>query len=143
MLAPYLHSKNATKPVAPDPVFFEYEVHPPWPEPTTIVQINSNIWYFHQLKITGQLPIDRADNLINDQRILGNNIIDHDKLVAARGDPTVEQKIIIEGGLPTLPGCEGVIMPLQLNGHTLELEASKDPALHGPQSHPGPESKPE
>jgi hypothetical protein len=28
MLAPYLHSKNATKPVAPDPVYFETEKLP-------------------------------------------------------------------------------------------------------------------
>jgi hypothetical protein len=34
MLAPYLHSKNATKPVAPDPVYFEQAVA--LPRPTNI-----------------------------------------------------------------------------------------------------------
>ena len=130
--APYLYNKLGAKPAPPDPVYIEHEVHLPCPEPTTIVQVNSNIWYLHQLKITGQLPIDRADNLINDQRILGNNIIDHDKLIAAQGDPSQPQQIIITGGLPQLPGTN-ITMPEQLNGHHLELSANKDP-INGVQS---------
>jgi hypothetical protein len=106
------------------------------------VQVNSNIWYLHQLKLTGQLPIDRADNLINDQRILGNNIIDHDKLLAAQGDPSQPQQIVITGGLPSLPGTT-ITMPDQLNGHHLELSANKDPINGSPQSHPPEPDKPE
>jgi hypothetical protein len=48
------------------------------------------------------------------------------------------QTIRIEGGLPELPGTE-VIMP-QLNGHHLELTATKDPVL-APQTHQPDESK--
>jgi hypothetical protein len=139
--APYLYNKLGAKPIPADPVYIDHEVHLPCPEPTTVVQVNSNIWYLHQLKITGQLPIDRADNLINDQRILGNNIIDHDKLIAAQGDPSQPQQIIITGGLPQLPGTN-ITMPEQLNGHHLELSANKDPINGDPQPHPDEESKP-
>jgi hypothetical protein len=129
--APYLYNKLGAKPASPDPVYFQTQIHLPCPEPTTIVQVNANIWYLHQLKLTGQIDQAWSDNLINDQRILGNNIIDHDKLVAAQGDPTVEQRIVITGGLPELPGSE-VIMP-ELNGKHLELTATKAvPPTHPP-----------
>jgi hypothetical protein len=137
--APYLYNKLGAKPAPPDPVYIEHEVHLPCPEPTTIVQVNSNIWYLHQLKLTGQIDLVSADNLINDQRILGNNIIDQSKLIAANGDPNHEQRIVISGGLPPLPGCD-IIAP-QLNGHHLELSANKDP-INGSQTHPDEESKP-
>src|SRR6516225_4085706 len=42
MLAPYLHSKNATKPVAPDPVYFEQAVS--LSRPTNIREAYSNIY---------------------------------------------------------------------------------------------------
>jgi hypothetical protein len=127
--APYLYNKLGAKPASPDPVYFQTQIHLPCPEPTTIIQINANIWYLHQLKLTGQLDIASADNAINDQRILGNNIIDHDKLLAANGNPNQEQRIIVEGGLPPIPGTN-ITMP-QLNGHHLELTATKtDPQTH-------------
>ena len=49
--APYLYNKLGAKPTPADPVYIEHEVHLPCPEPTTIVQVNSNIWYLHQLKL--------------------------------------------------------------------------------------------
>ena len=39
------------------------------------------------------------------------------KIISVEGGPH-EQTIRIEGGLPTLPGCENLIMP-QLNGHAV------------------------
>jgi hypothetical protein len=108
-------------PAPPDPVYIQHEIHLPCPEPTTIVQVNANIWYLHQLKLTGQIDQAWSDNLINDQRILGNNIIDHDKLIAAQGDPNAQQRIVIAGGLPELPGTS-IILP-QFNGHETVDEA--------------------
>ena len=129
--APYLYNKLGAKPAPPDPVYIAHEVHLPCPEPKSIEQVNANIWYLHQLKLTGQIDQAWSDNLINDQRILGNNIIDHDKLIAAQGDPNAQPVIRIEGGMPPLPGTD-VIMP-QLNGTHLELSANKDPINGAPQ----------
>jgi hypothetical protein len=120
MLAPYLHSKNATKPIAADPVYFEQAVS--LPRPTTIRLACDNIALLTEMKSQGQLDVASADSLINDQRIILNALVDEAKLLAAQGDPTVPQKIIIEGGLPQLPGCENLIMP-EINGHSLELSA--------------------
>jgi hypothetical protein len=81
------------------------------------------------MKATGQLDVVTADSLINDQRIILNAMVDEAKLLAANPDPNVPQQIIVTGGLPELPGTQ-IVMP-QLNGHRLELEASKDP-INGP-----------
>jgi hypothetical protein len=123
---PYLHSKNATKPVQPDPVYFETEK---LPRPTSIAQACDNIALLSEKKATGELDVVTADSLINDQRIILNAMVDEAKLLAANGDPTHPQEIVITGGLPELPGTQ-IVMP-QINGHHLELEASKD-AINGP-----------
>ena len=103
--APYLYNKLGAKPAPPDPVYIQHEVHLPCPEPKSIEQVNANIWYLHQLKLTGQIDQAWSDNLINDQRILGNNILDRDKLVA-QGQHTGPQEIHVTGGLPPLPAGE-------------------------------------
>jgi hypothetical protein len=146
-LMPYYHSKLGTIPVPVPKIYLETEIHLPCPEPKTIEQVNANIWYLHQLKLTGQIDQAWSDNLINDQRILGNNIIDHDKLLAAQDNPNADRKIIITGGLPSLPGCD-VIMP-QINGKHMELEAinhatdnESDHSVPGPAT-PDPRSAPE
>jgi hypothetical protein len=136
MLAPYLHSKNMAKPVPPDPVYFEQAVN--LPRPATIREAYENILKLSEMKAQGQLDVATADSLINDQRVVLNAMVDEAKLLAANPDPNVEQRIVIEGGLPSLPGCD-VIMP-QLNGNHLELTATKDPVL-APQAHPPEESK--
>jgi hypothetical protein len=105
MLAPYLHSKMGTTPVPATKIYLETEIHLPCPEPKSIEQVNANIWYLHQLKLTGQIDQAWSDNLINDQRILGNNILDRDKLVA-QGQHTGPQEIHVTGGLPPLPAGE-------------------------------------
>jgi hypothetical protein len=65
-----------------------------------------------------------------------------DPVHAHNGDPNQEQRIIVTGGLPELPGTE-VIMP-QLNGQHLELTAAKDPVPDSvlPDSQINEESKP-
>jgi hypothetical protein len=138
MLAPYLHSKNATKPIAPDPVYFEAEA---LPRPRTIAQACDNIALLSEMKSTGKMDVATADSLINDQRIILNALVDEAKLLAAQGDLSQEQKIVITGGLPVMPGCENLIMP-QLNGHSLELSAipAQDPvpSTHQPDDHDKP-----
>jgi hypothetical protein len=69
MLAPYLHSKNATKPVQPDPVYFETEA---LPRPANIAEACNNIALLSEKKATGELDVVTADSLINDQRIILN-----------------------------------------------------------------------
>jgi hypothetical protein len=140
-LAPYLHSKNATKPVQPDPVYFETDK---LPRPANITEACNNIALLSEKKATGELDVVTADSLINDQRIILNAMVDEAKLIAANADPNVQPVIRIEGGLPPIPGTD-VIMP-QLNGHkSLELEAIKDPHMAGNspvQSHPAEPDKP-
>jgi len=99
MLAPYLHSKLGLTPQPSPRIYLETQIHLPCPEPKSIEQVNANIWYQHQLKLTGQIDQAWSDNLINDQRILGNNILDRDKLVA-QGQDTGPQEIHVTGGLP-------------------------------------------
>ena len=140
MLAPYLHSKCMAKPVPPDPVYFEQAVS--LPRPTTIRLACDNIALLTEMKSQGELDVASADSLINDQRIILNALVDEAKLLAAQGDPSIPQKIIIEGGLPQLPGCENLIMPEQLNGHSLELSATPAQAQGEPPAHPPEHDKP-
>jgi hypothetical protein len=76
--------------------------------------VNTNITYLHNLKLSGKVDVATADNLINDQRLLGNNLLDQQKLLIAQGGAP-EQHIVITGGLPELPGTN-IILP-NLNGH--------------------------
>jgi hypothetical protein len=135
-LAPYLHSKNATKPVAPDPVYFETEA---LPRPANIAEACNNIALLSEKKATGQLDVVTADSLIADQRIILNAMVDEAKLLSADAS-TLPQVIKIEGGLPPIPGCD-VIMP-QLNGTHLELTATRDPINGSPTTQTNEESKP-
>jgi len=54
-----------------------------------------------------------------------------------------DQRIVIQGGLPQLPGCENLIMP-QLdgkpttNGHALAAPADAVPAIESPHKAQGP-----
>jgi hypothetical protein len=140
-LAPYLHSKNATKPVQPDPVYFETEK---LPRPANIAEACNNIALLSEKKAIGELDVVTADSLINDQRIILNAMVDEAKLLAANADPNIQPVIRIEGGLPPIPGCD-VIMPQLSGSRSLELEAIKDPingdaltsapASNGSQSH--------
>jgi hypothetical protein len=122
MLAPYLHSKLGATPAPPPKIYLETQILLPCPSPKTIEQVNANIWYLTQLKLTGQLDREWGDNLIADQAKIANNLIDEAKLIAAQGD-TRYQVIHITGGLPALPGTD-ITMP-QLNGHTGPLHGDE------------------
>ena len=138
-LAPYLHSKYGTK---IPPRYIMEPVELPHLEPTSIEQANTNINYISARKAAGTLDLEFANSLINDNRVIANNIVAEEelklKLTAQHGHPN--QVIRIEGGLPPLPGTN-VIMPelgagqgqeLPHNGHTLDLEKNSGSTLPAP-----------
>jgi hypothetical protein len=122
----------AAKPVPPDPVYFEQAVT--LTRPTTIREAYENILKLSEMKAQGQLDVATADSLIADQRVVLNAMVDEAKLLAANGDPSQPQEVVITGGLPQLPGTE-VIMPV-LNGKHLLTVTPTDPAP----SHPAPQT---
>jgi hypothetical protein len=133
----YYHSELGATPIPPSPVYVREAIS--LPRPTNIREVYENILKLSEMKSLGQLDVAMADSLINDQRVVLNAMVDEAKLLAAAGNPNQEQRIIIEGGLPTLRGCEGVIMPHQLNGNASDgllpkvIEHSPDPQTHPPE----------
>jgi hypothetical protein len=106
MLAPYVHSKNATRPI---PIYLDHAVTLPHPNPTKLDQVSGNIIYLTNLKLTNQIDKEYGDNLILDQRHLHDSIFEEMKLRYSQGGST-DLTIKIEGGLPDLPGCN-IIAP--------------------------------
>jgi hypothetical protein len=131
-LMPYYHSKLGATPIPPSPIYVQEAIS--LPRPTNIQSAYENILKLSEMKASGQLDFVTADSLINDQRVVLNAMVDEAKLIVARGDPNAEQKIIIEGGLPTLPGCDNLIMPHQLNGNASDGLLPKQPVIvdHSP-----------
>jgi hypothetical protein len=128
MLLPYLYSKRGATAEPPALVFVEQQVKLPHPDPKTITHSRENIAYLTELKAQGQIDLVAGDNLIADQYKILSALVDEAK-IAIQGGEQGEQVIRIEGGLPTMPGLEELIMP-KLNGHSLELQAieSEPPA---------------
>jgi hypothetical protein len=121
LLMPYKYGKHGS---IPAPRYIDDPIQ--LPEPTTIEQANKNIAYISNLKAQGLIDLDFANSLIGDNTTIANNLIAEEKLKLELYPPQErDQTIRIEGGLPTLPGCESLIMP-QLehepatNGHALE-----------------------
>jgi hypothetical protein len=124
-LAPYMHSKcGSTVPLRyiPEPVTV------PYPNPKTIDQAADNIGYISQLKSQGIIDLDFADSLIRDNRAILDALVEEIKCLAAQG-VSAQQTIVIQGGLPVLPGTN-VIMPEQngMNGHAIEGNAIEGPS---------------
>jgi hypothetical protein len=113
MLAPYLHSKLASKPTPPDPVYVEQALN--LPAPSTIRQAYENIAQLSHMKAQGQLDIATATSLIEDQKVILYALIDEAKLLTVQGGAP-EQTIFIEGGLPALPGTNITMPPARMNG---------------------------
>ena len=130
MLAPYLHSKMG---VTPAPIYLDHEVHIPHPQARTLSDLRENILYLTNLKLTNQIDQAYGDNLILDQTRLHDSILEEQKLLYATNSVT-EQTLIIQTGLPPLPGSD-VIMP-QLNGHPNGHELLQPPGDHP--DDPGP-----
>jgi hypothetical protein len=142
-ILPYRHSRMGNTPVPPDPVFFdpETEFHLPHEIPSTINEVNSNITYIHQLKLAGKLDQAWANDLINDQRIIGNNLLDQAKLIAAQGGHS-EQTIRIEGGMPELPGTNIIMPPIHNGVPVAVIDAQANPAITTTSSAPDATSSP-
>ena len=113
-LLPYLYPKRgavATSRYIDEPVQL--------PEPVTIEQANKNIAYISNLKAQGLIDLDFANSLIADNTTIANNLIAEEELRFKITPPeTRDTTIRIEGGLPQLPGCENLIMPV-LNGSSV------------------------
>jgi len=121
-LLPYLYPKRGASPEPPAVLILEADIKLPHPDPRTIPHSRDNIIYLSNLKAQGQIDQAWGDNLIADQYKILSALVDEAK-IAIQGGEQGEQIIRIEGGMPTLPGCENLIMP-QLNGHkSLELQA--------------------
>ena len=110
-LLPYLYAKRGA---VPTPRYIDEPIQ--LPEPTTIEQANKNIAYISNLKAQGLIDLDFANSLIADNTTIANNLIAEEELRFKINPPeTRDTTIRIEGGLPQLPGCENLIMPV-LNG---------------------------
>src|SRR6516162_9723422 len=111
-LLPYLYPKRGA---VATPRYIDEPVQ--LPEPVTIEQANKNIAYISNLKAQGLIDLDFANSLIADNTTIANNLIAEEELKFKLYPPEErEQSIVIRGGLPVMPGLEGVMMP-QLNGH--------------------------
>jgi hypothetical protein len=119
LLMPYKYSKAQA---APPRVYIEEQVKLPHPDPRTIQHSRENIAHLSDLKAQGRIDLVAGDNLIADQYKILSALVDEAK-IAIQGGEQGDQVIRIEGGLPTMPGLESLIMP-QINGHhSLELQA--------------------
>ena len=98
------------------------------PEPLTIEQATKNIAYISNLKAQGLIDLDFANSLIADNTTIANNLIAREELKFKLYPPEQQdQRIVIQGGLPVMPGLEGVVMP-QLDGHATNGHALAPPA---------------
>jgi hypothetical protein len=119
ILAPYLHSKRST---APTPRYIDEPVVVPQ---FTCIEEAEN--YLAEIpRRVGQGKLDFQSGL--DLSTLTKNWIDakyaREELqlkLAVHNGIGGEQRITVHGGLPTLPGCENLIMPV-LNGNEINGE---------------------
>jgi Family of unknown function (DUF5681) len=124
ILAPYLHSKRSTTPA---PRFFPEAISVP-----TFTSIEQAEDYLAQLPVLlGNCSLDSQSAL--ELSTLVRNWIEAklahtgmDIKVTASGG-SGDQRIVITGGLPVLPGCQAMILP-KLNGHEINGEALPAPS---------------
>jgi hypothetical protein len=104
-VAPYQTTKLGLVPQPAPLVYVEQPVELPYPACTEIAHTLANIEHVSALRRTGRLDQDTADRLVAEQRILRDGLIEQAKLIAVQGGPR-DQRIVISGGLPPLPGCD-------------------------------------
>jgi hypothetical protein len=97
-VAPYQTCKLG---LVPQPVPLVRPIELPHPACIEIAHTIANIEAISGLRHTGQL----ADRLVAEQRIIRDTLVEQAKLVAAECGPR-DQRIVIEGGLPKLPGTD-------------------------------------
>ena len=140
MLAPYMHSKMQSTPA---PRFVEELVVVP--DFTTIESAEDYLKTIPVLLGRGEIDSQTALELSTLVRnwILSVHARSELELKKINVDGPGEQRIVIQGGLPQLPGCENLIMP-QLdgkpttNGHALAAPADAVPAIESPHKAQGP-----
>jgi hypothetical protein len=118
---PYKYSKCGTAPVQ---VYIDIPLDTP--EFTHLSDAEQFLAKVAALVAHGQLDFQAGQNL----SALAKNWIDaqyaREELAIKQynaGSTEHEQRIVISGGLPTMPGLEGVLMP-QLNGHATNGHAA-------------------
>jgi hypothetical protein len=145
LLMPYKYGKHGS---IPPPRFIDEPIQ--LPEPVTIEQANKNIAYISNLKAQGLIDLDFANSLIADNTTIANNLIAEEELKFKLYPP--EQRdttITITGGLPQLPGCENLIMPVldghatNGNGHALAAPVDAVPAIEAAPKAQDPEPSPQ
>jgi len=110
------------------------------PEPLTIEQATKNIAYISNLKAQGLIDLDFANSLIADNTTIANNLIAEEELKFKLSPPEhQDQRITITGGLPVMPGLEGVKMPV-LNGHAVSEQLLTAPTDVIPSTNQAPET---
>jgi hypothetical protein len=140
MLAPYMHSKMQSTPA---PRFVEEVVVVP-----DFPTIESAEDYLKEIPVLlGQGAIDsqtapELSQLVRNW-ILSVHARSELELKKINIDGPGEQRILIQGGMPVMPGCEGVIMP-QINGHhALAAPADAVPAIEAALKPQDPEPPPQ
>jgi hypothetical protein len=120
-LLPYLYPKRGA---VATPRYIDEPIQ--LPEPVTIEQANKNIAYISNLKAQGLIDLDFANSLIVDNTTIANNLIAEEELKFKLYPPEQQdQRIVIQGGLPELPGTS-IVMP-ELNGHVTNGHALEPP----------------
>ena len=129
--APYIHSKRGT---IPAPRFVDEAIQVP--DFNTIDEAQDFQKEIARRAAAGELELQTSLDI---SALVGNWIrsrqasVELDIKVAGQRGLAPEQRILIEGGLPPLPGTN-VIMPEinGHNGHTLDLEKNPGPELPAP-----------
>jgi hypothetical protein len=104
-VAAYQTSKPGLIPAPPPKIFVEQPVALPHPRANTVEQTVRNVQHISRLFRRGQLDQATADVLVSEQRILRDSLVEQAKVLIAQGGPK-DQRIVIQGGLPNLPGCD-------------------------------------
>jgi hypothetical protein len=90
------------------------------PEPTTIADATANIARIASSAAARKIGLDEAADLANLQRafieaLVGTELEQRIAMIeVALAKANLNFGIAVEGGMPTMPGCENVIMPAKL-----------------------------
>jgi hypothetical protein len=118
ILAPYQHSRRTARYIG-KPVDLVVS--------TNVDEATANIAKLGSLAAAGTIGLDEMGDLVNAQRafIEARMSLDNEarlarieEMVARLSPPTVE--IEVSGGLPTMPGCENLIMPERVTTQRVE-----------------------
>jgi hypothetical protein len=123
-LTPYLHSKRSV--AAPAPRYIDSPVQVP--EFQSVDQAEIFLASLPVMLGRGELDSQTALELSTLTRAWISARHEREELqlkLANSPHSAPEQRILIEGGLPVMPGHENLIMP-KFNGHTLDLEKNAE-----------------